>query len=382
MPAHPSSRTPSCLRQLGDAPGPAPLEAVVDLRSYLAAVPDPRARRGIRYPWTALLTASAAAVLVGATSITAIDEWVADAPQRVLALLGFRPDPLTGLIHPPHATTIRLVLAAADGDALHRAIGDFLQGRKAPASGRKVIAVDGTTLRGSRTTRQPATALIAAMTHDGQVLAQRQIGGKSNEIPAFAPLLDGIDLTGGGSQGESGAVNDLVTTVLVDQTLVTAVRTAFAGQGQDVGRGPFATPVAGGKSRSGQQAGRGASGRCRPCVQQVQGQADAGRARGWLRRARFRSEGVDQAGGVPGLIGGKGCHDLSQQHGGVRARPAGRSEQRGVVAGDSTVRGGLERRQVGGVGVGGDAFFVQKRREFTPHLIGQAGLVPDGDQSG
>jgi predicted transposase YbfD/YdcC len=161
-------------------------------------VPDPRARRGIRYPWTALLTASAAAVLAGATSITAIGEWVADAPQRVLALLGFRPDPLTGLIRPPHATTVRLVLTAADGDALDRAIGDFLQQRKAPAPapGRKVIAVDGKTLRGSRTAGRTATALIAAMTHNGQVLAQRQINSKSNEIPAFAPLLDAIHLTG------------------------------------------------------------------------------------------------------------------------------------------------------------------------------------------
>ncbi|WP_436319326.1 ISAs1 family transposase [Streptomyces nigra] len=159
-------------------------------------MPDPRARRGIRRPWAALLTAAAAAVLAGAASITAIGEWAADAPQRVLALPGFRPDPLTGLIRPPHATTIRLVLAAVDGEALDRAIGDFLQDRKAPAPGRKVIAVDGTTLRGSRTTGRPAIALIAAMTHSGQVLTQRQIDGKSNEIPAFAPLLDGIDLTG------------------------------------------------------------------------------------------------------------------------------------------------------------------------------------------
>ncbi|MFJ5036263.1 ISAs1 family transposase [Streptomyces sp. NPDC088560] len=79
---------------------------------------------------------------------------------------------------------------------MDRAIGDFLQERQAPSPGRKAIAVDGKTLRGSRTTEQPATALIAAMTHNGQVLAQRQIDGKSNEIPAFAPLLDGLDLTG------------------------------------------------------------------------------------------------------------------------------------------------------------------------------------------
>ena len=197
MPAHPSSRMPSCLRQLGDASSPIPLETAADLRKYLVTVPDPRARRGIRYPWTALLTAAAAAVLAGAASITAIGEWVTDAPQHVLALLGFRPDPLTCQIRPPHATTVRLVLASANGDALDRAIGDFLQARKAPAPGskRKAIAVDGKTLRGSRTTRRTATALIAAMTHSGEVLAQRQIDGKSNEIPAFAPLLDDVDLT-------------------------------------------------------------------------------------------------------------------------------------------------------------------------------------------
>ncbi|MFE9686918.1 ISAs1 family transposase, partial [Streptomyces sp. NPDC006285] len=187
---------PSCLQQLGDASDLSLPERIADLRSYLATVPDPRARRGIRHPWTALLTAAAAAVLAGAASITAVGEWVTDAPQRVLDLLGFRPDPLTGLIRPPHATTIRLVLAAADGDALDQAIGHFLQERQAPASGRRVIAVDGKTLRGSRTMKQPATALIAAMTHSGQVLAQRQIDSKSNEIPAFAPLLDAIDLTG------------------------------------------------------------------------------------------------------------------------------------------------------------------------------------------
>ncbi|GGR09942.1 hypothetical protein GCM10010280_67100 [Streptomyces pilosus] len=150
----------------GGPSGPTPLQTVADLRNYLATVPAPRARRGIRYPWMALLTAAAAAVLAGAASIAAVGEWVADAPQRVLALLGFRPDPLTGLIRPPHATTIRLVPAAADGDALDRATSNFLQERKslAPAPGRKVIAVDGKTLRGSRTARRTATALIAAST--------------------------------------------------------------------------------------------------------------------------------------------------------------------------------------------------------------------------
>ncbi|MFK0114726.1 ISAs1 family transposase [Streptomyces sp. NPDC090994] len=96
----------------------------------------------------------------------------------------------------PAARPIRLVLTAADGDALDRALGGFLQQRQTSVPGRRVIAVDGKTLRGSCTAGRPATALISAMTHSGQVLAQRQVDGKSNEIPAFAPLLDNIDLTG------------------------------------------------------------------------------------------------------------------------------------------------------------------------------------------
>ncbi|MFF3404399.1 transposase family protein [Streptomyces sp. NPDC002659] len=161
MPARPSSRMPSCLEQLRDASGPAAPRTVADLLTYLNDVPDPRARRGVRYPWTALQALAAAAVLAGATSMAAIGEWVADAPQRILARLGFRPDPLTGLIRPPHPTTIRLVLAAADGDALDGAIGRFLHERRAPPASRRVIAVDGKTLRGSRTQERPATVLIA-----------------------------------------------------------------------------------------------------------------------------------------------------------------------------------------------------------------------------
>ncbi|MFC8393608.1 transposase [Streptomyces sp. NPDC057238] len=34
--------------------------------------------------------------------------------------------------------------------------------------------------------------LLAAMDHGGTVLAQRQIDTKSNETPAFIPLLDGL----------------------------------------------------------------------------------------------------------------------------------------------------------------------------------------------
>jgi predicted transposase YbfD/YdcC len=49
-------------------------------------------------------------------------------------------------------------------------------------------------VRGSRTRAAAAIQLLVAMDHHGVVLAQRQVASKSNEIPSFAPLLDGLGL--------------------------------------------------------------------------------------------------------------------------------------------------------------------------------------------
>ncbi|MGN9847532.1 ISAs1 family transposase, partial [Nonomuraea sp. H19] len=94
-----------------------------------------------------------------------------------------------------------------DGDAFDTATCGYLASLTAdtppatmssPSPGRAMLAglaVDGKTLRGSRTT-DTTVHLLAAMRHDTQiVLAQQQIEAKSNEIPAFAPLLSGLDLT-------------------------------------------------------------------------------------------------------------------------------------------------------------------------------------------
>ncbi|MEU2776569.1 ISAs1 family transposase [Streptomyces sp. NPDC007162] len=49
---------------------------------------------------------------------------------------------------------------------------------------------------GSRTDGQAVHLLAAALHACHTVIAQRQVAAKSNEIPAFAPLLDRIDLRG------------------------------------------------------------------------------------------------------------------------------------------------------------------------------------------
>ena len=69
-----------------------------------------------------------------------------------------------------------------------------LSKEKRPA--RRVAAVDGKVVRGSRTGTAAVIQLLAAMEHHGVVLAQQQIASKSNEIPSFQPLLDTLELIG------------------------------------------------------------------------------------------------------------------------------------------------------------------------------------------
>ncbi|SOE19374.1 ISAs1 family transposase [Streptomyces sp. OK228] len=190
---------PAALEHLAHVDAPAPVPDAARLLDFLDLLPDPRGRCGRRYPLGALLGAAAASVLAGARSMVAIGEWIADAPSWVLRTLGFPPDPLTGHVPAPHPATLRRLLARLDGDALDEVIGAFLTDRAARPghdAGRRAIAVDGKTLRGSRHSGQAAVALLAAMEHTGSVLAQWQVADKSNEIPAFAPLLDTMDLAG------------------------------------------------------------------------------------------------------------------------------------------------------------------------------------------
>jgi hypothetical protein len=89
-----------------------------------------------------------------------------------------------------------------DADALAGAIGAWLADRKPQgpaASRRRAVAVDGKTLRGALGAGGDGRPvhLLAAMDHASRtVLAQRQVGGAPEEVPAFAPLLAPLDLTG------------------------------------------------------------------------------------------------------------------------------------------------------------------------------------------
>lgn len=134
----------------GVATGPGQLLVV------LGSVADPRARRGVRHRVGAVLTAAVCAVLAGARSYTAIAEWARELPLPVRAWLGLGR-------RSPSESTIRRVLQRLDADALDRALGAWLTGQPQPvARVRRVIAVDGKTVRGARRGKQRAVHLLGA----------------------------------------------------------------------------------------------------------------------------------------------------------------------------------------------------------------------------
>ncbi|MEN8655280.1 ISAs1 family transposase [Streptomyces sp. 21So2-11] len=191
----PSSLIDVLQRHRGDADLlhlPAGLSELATLSQVLDRLPDPRRVRGRRYRLGSLLALSVLAVLGGATTIAGIARYATDTLPEVRARIGLR--------HPPRATTLGRLFSRLDGDALDDAVGAWLARHAADPAGEEAlelvgVAVDGKAVRGSRTGENTAIHLLAAALHEGQaVISQRQIAVKSNEIPAFAPLLDRIDL--------------------------------------------------------------------------------------------------------------------------------------------------------------------------------------------
>ncbi|MCX5317922.1 ISAs1 family transposase [Streptomyces sp. NBC_00154] len=163
------------------------------LAEVFGRLPDPRRIRGRRYRLGSLLGLCLVAVLGGAKSLAQIARFAADATAEVHDQLGLARAT-------PNASTLGRLVARLDGDTVDDAVGAWLARRATDPVDEPDrltgLAVDGKTVRGSRTDGH-AVHLLAAALHGSQtVIAQRQVAAKSNEIPAFAPLLEHLDLRG------------------------------------------------------------------------------------------------------------------------------------------------------------------------------------------
>src|SRR5918912_29926 len=119
-------------------------QIVPSLRAIVAQVPDPRARRGRRHPWTALLLLLIVGLLCGANTQQALARWGHMIGWARLRRLGF-----VRRVGPSQPTLHRL-LRSLDVDQLESVLGPWLQQVRA-AWGRHAahwldgIAIDGKT---------------------------------------------------------------------------------------------------------------------------------------------------------------------------------------------------------------------------------------------
>ena len=159
--------------------------------THFAALPDPRRERRRLHRLLDLLAIAICAVIAGC------DDWVEVAAygrKKLDWLKTFLPLP-NGI--PSHDTFGR-VFSRLDPHAFQRCFLRWVEAVQT-ATGGKLVAIDGKTLRHSFDTAAGRSALHLVSAWAGQnhlALGQRAVGGKSNEITAIPELLALLDLTG------------------------------------------------------------------------------------------------------------------------------------------------------------------------------------------
>lgn len=171
-------------------------QTVPSLLSVLAQVPDPRAKRGQRHPWIALLALIVVALLSGANTQQAIARWAQHAGWARLRRLGFTRR------GGPSSATLRRLLQRVDVPTLERILGTWQQQvraawRHSAEHWLDGIALDGKTLRGARRLGAADAHLLSACCQQlGVVLGQVAVPDVTSELGAVGPLLERLPLAG------------------------------------------------------------------------------------------------------------------------------------------------------------------------------------------
>ena len=173
--------------------GPCPLraEALGSLLEIFQTLGDSRRGHGLRHPQAFVLACATVGMLLGAGGYEAMEDQCRKLTQRQLRALGCRYDDQQKKYRSPSDSTLFRVINRVDPVAFDRLVGQWMMGREFAILER--LAVDGKTLRGSGRTDGKPLQLLSAVTHRLRLtVAQLAIAEKSNEIPAYRPLLETI----------------------------------------------------------------------------------------------------------------------------------------------------------------------------------------------
>jgi hypothetical protein len=154
---------------------------------------DPRSRRGKRHKLATTLSIGAAATLAGAKGYDAMADFATGLSQPQRRHLRCYRNPRTEKYEVPSEPSIRRAFKMVDQSEFYQVLGRWLAEHDPEKL--TVVAVDGKTVKGSRQANGKAVHLMSAVTHgSGRLPNQLAVEEKSNEIPAFCPLLSCLPL--------------------------------------------------------------------------------------------------------------------------------------------------------------------------------------------
>ncbi len=159
--------------------------------AHFAVLEDPRIERHKRHKLSDILVIAVCAVLCGAESFPAIEDFGQTRYEWLKQFLE-----LPGGI--PSHDTFNRVFRLLDPLQFQACFLSWMQAVGEETQG-EVVAIDGKTLRRSfdKGTAKRAIHMVSAWaTENGVVLGQRKVDAKSNEIPAIPELLDLLALKG------------------------------------------------------------------------------------------------------------------------------------------------------------------------------------------
>jgi len=168
---------------------PTPSTPRRNLKDCFAALPDPRSGPAQQHELLDILLIAVCALLCGADSFTEIAEFGRCQVDWLRTWLQLP----NGI---PSHDTFNRVFGLIDPTQFMDCFICWTQGLRTAVAG-EVVAVDGKTLRGSRThDRGPVHLVNVWATQNRLVLGQLKVADHSNEITALPPLLRALELAG------------------------------------------------------------------------------------------------------------------------------------------------------------------------------------------